>query len=449
MTVRCAAVLAGAALTVAACTGGSGPGKPTGSPSSEQSNLGEVIDEAPTLRPLALDRKPLWNQSTKGAIKVVSGAALRGDAAILVGGAENGREDRLVVADAKTGKVRWSVKEYHGPLHKGGGAVWREMTYGQPQTPQIVGEDGGWGVLTNYYLTACKHPTGLCLPGSGPSDETGVVLLSGKDGSVRWKLPLVPARTGKAANRLSGLLATTDGRIALATVAPSLNTRFTDIRLIAIDATTGRRLWTRSGVQPTLIAGSVVLGRVPTREGQSTLDMNSGSVIALDAATGRTRWELSAHLPASLAVLTAGEMALVREVKDGHLGPPTLLEAGTGREIARLPDFITNCRSDGLNLIACELDDLKHHRLITVRLDDRKVRVAKREIPDSTLAAVWQGHVFLDDRQDRGYEVDRAANTLAEGLPGRPVALSDRYAIFQEQHSKEPRYSVHRVGSAS
>lgn len=204
-------MLAGTALTVAACTGGSEPAKPTGPPSPDQSNLGEVIDEAPTLRPLALDRKPLWKQSTKGTIEAVSGGALRGDTAILVAGNEKGDDDRLVVADATTGKVRCTGK------------------------------------------------------------------------------------AAKAANRLRGILATTDGRIALATVAPSPSTRFTDIRLVAIDGTTGRSLWTRSGVQPTLIAGSTVLGRVPTREGQSTLDVSSGSVIALDAATGRTRWELSAR----------------------------------------------------------------------------------------------------------------------------------------------------------
>jgi outer membrane protein assembly factor BamB len=447
MRVRCAAVLAGAALTVAACTSGSEPGNSTGSPSPEPSNLGEVIDESPTLRPLSLGPKPLWNQSAKGAIKVVSGAALHGDTAILVGSTRQGGEARLVVTDAVTGKVRWSVGEF-GLLRKGDGAVWRSMSYGRPQTPQIIGEDDGWGILTNYYLTACRHPTGLCPSGSGPSDETGVALLSGKDGSVRWKLPLVPARTGKAArtaNRLTGGLMATDGKIALTTVAPSLNTRFTDIRLIAIDATTGRRLWTRSGVQPALIAGNTVLGRVPTSDGQSTLDVNSGAVTALDAATGTTRWDLSARLPASLPMLAAGAISLVREIKDGRLGRPMLLEAETGREIASLPDFITNCQTDGLSLIACELQDLQQHRLITIRLDDRRVRVAKREIPDSTVAAVRQGHVFLDGPKDRGYEVDPSANRLADALPGHPLALSDHYAIFQEWHSQKPRYSVYRL----
>jgi hypothetical protein len=443
MTVRCAAVLAAAALTVAACTGGSVPGKPTASPSPERSNLGQVIDDAPTLRPLSLSPKPLWNQSTKGAMKVVIGAALHGDTAILIGQAKQEGKTQLVVADAMTGKVRWSVKEF-GRLRKGDGAVWRANIYGGPQTPQIIGEDENWGVLTNYYLTACRHPTGFCPAGSGPSDETGVALLSGKDGSIRWKLPLVPARTGKAAraaNRLTGFLMTTDGKVALATVAPSLNSRFTDIRLIAIDATTGRRLWTRSGVQPTLISGDIVFGRVATRKGQSTLDMDAVAVTALDAATGRTRWTL----PSSLLVLAAGGMSLVREVKDGHLEAPRLLAAETGREIARLSELITNCQTDGLSLIACEHQDFEQHRLITIRLDDRRVRVAKREIPDSSLAAVWQGHVFLDDRQDRGYEVDASANRLAEALPGSPVALSDRYAIFQERYSEKPRYSVYRV----
>lgn len=84
--------------------------------------------------------------------------------------------------------------------------------------------------------------------------------------------------------------------------------------------------------------------------------------------------------------------------------------------------------------------------MITVRIDERGVRVARRNLPDSFLEAVWRGHIFLSDRQDRGYEVDRAANGLAEGLPGRPLALSDHYAIFGETYADEPRYSVHRLG---
>ncbi|MGH3389232.1 MAG: hypothetical protein ACRDOO_10185 [Actinomadura sp.] len=122
MMIRHVAVVVGAALTAAACTGGSG--RPAGSPSPDRSNPGAVIDEAPTLRPLALDRTPLWSHRTKGAPKTVGGAALRGDSAILVGGSEKGRNDRLVVVDAATGKVRWSIEEYE-PLRNGGGADWR------------------------------------------------------------------------------------------------------------------------------------------------------------------------------------------------------------------------------------------------------------------------------------------------------------------------------------
>ncbi|MDH2424117.1 PQQ-binding-like beta-propeller repeat protein [Sphaerisporangium sp. TRM90804] len=447
MTVRRAAVLAGATLTVAACTGAPVPGA-TGTPTAAQRpHLGRVIDDAPALRPLAVDRDPLWNQGARGALKVVGGAALRGESAVLVGNAGEGKATRLVVADAATGRVRWSVEEY-GRLRGGGGAVWRAMAYGHPQTPQIVGDGGDWGILADYYLTACRHPAGLCPAGSGPSDETGVALLSGRDGRVRWKLPLTPARTGRAAKvagRLTGALAAGDGRIALATVAPTMNTRFGDTRLVAFDAVTGRRLWTRHGVQPALMAGGIVLGRVADGPGRSTLDVSSGTVTALDAATGRTRWDLSDRLPASLPMLAAGRTSLVREVEDGRLGPPLLLEAGTGREIARLPEFVTDCQTDGESLIACEFNDLTQHRLITVGLGDREVKVARREIPDSTLAAVWKGHVFLDDRGDRGYEVDRSANTLADDLPGQPIALSDRYAIFKERYSEAPRYSVHRV----
>lgn len=51
--------------------------------------------------------------------------------------------------------------------------------------------------------------------------------MSGKDGRVRWKLPLVPVRTGRAARaviRLHSSLVTTDGRVALAIAAPIADT---------------------------------------------------------------------------------------------------------------------------------------------------------------------------------------------------------------------------------
>ncbi|MFC4587998.1 PQQ-like beta-propeller repeat protein [Sphaerisporangium corydalis] len=447
MTVRRAAVLAAAALTAAACAGGTAPAKPTGPPSPTPQNLGVVVDEAPSLRPLPLGREPLWTQDTKGAVKYISAAALHGDAAVIVGGLRK-KETRLVVADAATGKVRWSVGEF-GPLRGGGGAVWLDMAYGRSRTPQIVGKGADWGILANYYLTGCRHPTGLCPLGSGPSDETGVALLSGRDGSVRWRLPLVPARTGRAAraaNRLRGVLETSGGKIALATVAPSPTGGFGDVRLVAVDVATGRRLWTRSGVQPVMVSGDLVLGRVAGGTGGSRLDLGGGSVVALDAATGRTRWEPSPRMPASLPALAAGNLPMVREVKDGRLGPPLVLDPGTGREIARLPEFVTGCQTDGVSLIACEYSDLRQRRLVTIRLDGREVRVARRELPDATLAAVWRGHVFLDDRHDRGYEVDRSANVLADDLPGEPVALSEGYAIFQGRYSEMPGYSVHRVG---
>lgn len=200
---RSIAVLTGAALAAAACTGGS-PARP------KVSTTPGLIDEAPTIRPLALGRKPLWS------VKDVGTAALHGDTAVFVRTAKG--HDRLTAVDAATGRTRWSLSAF-GTLRGGGGTVWLGNTYGSPDTPQVVDEGNDWGVLINYFLTACRNPTGFCPVGSGPSDETGLALLSGKDGSVRWKLPLIPARTGKAArsaDRLRGNLVAADDKIALA-----------------------------------------------------------------------------------------------------------------------------------------------------------------------------------------------------------------------------------------
>jgi hypothetical protein len=432
MRFRHAVAVACAALTTAACSGGAE--HPAGPPSPARQQAGIVIDEAPA-RPLPVRAAPLWSKNAKS----VGGVVLRGDAVIVESTGGND-EDRLTVMDAATGKVRWSVNAY-GPLRGGGGATWGGPAR-SPGPPHVVGDGAAWGILVGYYATSCRSRIGFCPVGDGPSDETGVALVSGADGRVRWKTPLVPSRTGdaaRAANRMRGSLITADGTIALATVLPSAQSA--DVRLIALDAATGRRLWTRSGVQPTLIAGGIVLGRVRTGATTAT-DLRGWSVIALDAPTGRVRWDLTARLPDSYPMLAAAGAAAIRQVNpSGTLGPPRLVDLRTGGEIARLPEFTADCRTDGQTLIACRVSAPPHDRLLTIG-PDHVVRTAKRDLTSAAdLAAVWRSHIFLND----GIEVDRSANRLAAGLPGAPAALSDRYAIFTRAGSAATRYSAHRL----
>jgi outer membrane protein assembly factor BamB len=447
MIVRWVVMAVGAALTATACTGGKpGTEQPTGSPASR--SFGEVIDEASGLRPLALGAKPLWDSRTEAGFKSVGAAVLHGDAEVLTGTDRHDR-GRLAVVDATTGKPRWSVRDF-GPLRGGGGAEWVDA-YGDPATNHIVGTDADWGILVAYYATGCRHPTGFCPVGDGPSDETGVALLSGKDGGVRWKTPLVPPRRGaaaRAANRLHAALAGGDDTLTLGTVAPRVDARITDVRLIAIDTATGRRLWTRSGVQPSLLAGGTVFGRVSTKAGLPVTQLNSGSVVALDAKTGRTRWDLSARLPGSLPILAAGNLVLVRPAgSPANLGPPLLLDAGTGRELARLPALTTDCKTDGQTLIACLAGDSPQTRLITIGLGDHKVRVAKQSLTGAyLLRSVWRGHIFVEEAShSAAIDLDRSAHTLAGDLPGQPADISDRYAIFVTRTGRQTHYSTYRL----
>lgn len=353
------------------------------------------------------------------------------------------------MVDAATGRPRWSVRDF-GPLRGGGGAEWEEA-YGDTATDHVVGTGADWGILVAYYATACRHPTGFCPVGDGPSDETGVALLSGKDGGVRWKTPLIPPRRGaaaRAANRLRAALAGGDDTITLGTVAPEANARISDVRLIAIDTATGRRRWTRTGVQPSLIAGGMVFGRVSTKAALPMARLNSGSVVALDARTGRTRWDLSARLPGSIPILAAGNLVLVRPADStanltANLGPPILLDAGTGRELARLPALTTDCKTDGQTLIACLANDSAQVRLITVGLVDHKVKVARQSLAGAyLLRSVWHGHIFVEEASSSAaIDLDRSAHTLAGNLPGHPADISDRYAIFVRRTGT--RYSTY------
>lgn len=159
----------------------------------------------------------------------------------------------------------------------------------------------------------------LLLPGDGPlvspspAPAPSVVLSGDGIGDVRAdgdRLYLL-LRTAVAAYRMPGgerrwsapvepgaqLLATSHGRVVLATDVPATGTR----ALVGLDAATGAEVWRRDGYVPSLRSGEGPPGMLIAR----AADAIDGRLVGLDIGTGAVRWALGT--PAVRRVLPAGD----------------------------------------------------------------------------------------------------------------------------------------------
>jgi hypothetical protein len=274
----------------------------------------------------------------------------------------------------------------------------------------------------------------------------GLALLSGKDGSVLWRETLVPeSKTAGPKGDLYPQTLLSNGQLAVMSLRRSTAATVADVQLIAVDARTGRRLWTRSGIGLATIApGAVIVGEWPASTPLEST--TSGATVAvLDARTGQTRWSLRSMPDATVAGAIGG-LLLVRQLQGGILKAPILLDLADGRELDRMPEQTGTCTGDHSTLIACEnAAEPGGFRLLTVRSDERRVRVAGRRPPDAGIDLVKDGRIYLSGVNSPGTEIDRSGTPLVSVLPsGILTALSDHYAIFND--SKSQQYQIYRVG---
>ena len=422
------------AWSVVACTGG-GSARPAESRATIPP--GEVVAKA-EVPPLPFGSTPLWSDKTKGVPRYADRFALHGDSVVAISGPKGGEADRLSVMDAATGKVRWSTGRWR-PLRGGHGDQWDGVgpfdTGPQVVEPDDDPEGGDWGVL----VTTLRNHDSI-------QKGYGLALLSGKDGSVLWRRTLVAAKksSGHDGYVYPNLLLS-DGKLAVMSLRPSSDATVADIRLIAVDTHTGKRLWTRTGVQLAAVAAGSVIAAESQDPASVSLDSGvSGTVTVLDAATGHTRWSLRGRMDTARVAAVAGGMLLVREAQGGTLKAPVLLDLTTGTQLDRMPDQTGNCASDRGDLIACDVL-FPEPRLLTVRADERRVRVAGRKPPDGTISLVRDGRIYFSGLNAPGQEVDRSGTPLVGPLPeGILDALSDKYAVFRLPQTQ--RYRVYRVG---
>lgn len=392
---------------------------------------GEVVAKA-TATPLRFGREPLWTGETKGAPRYADGFALHGEDLVMFTGPGQGEIDRLSVVDAATGRPRWTLSAER-PLPGGHGVRWLGRDTFDP--PQVVDRGRDWGVLV---VTAQVAPV--------RQHAYGLALLSGEDGHVLWRRPLV-ARTdspphGRAVYPSPVL---TGGGLALVGLYPASGGTVGELKLVAVDAHSGHRLWTRTGLRPTAVAsGSVVAAEWPGPATTAPDDTEAGTVAVLDAATGRTRWSLLGRIPVAQVAATAGGLIVVRGQRNGMSDAPVILDLARGTEVGRMSRFTLNCADDDTTLIACD-SMYPARRLFTIRTDERRLRVSGRETPVGPVELVKDGRIYYGHTDGPGQEIDPSGTTLAGDLPhGTLKALSGEYAVFAL--SPAHAYQVYRIG---
>ena len=389
--------------------------------------------------PVSFSDRPLWEGARLG-LQGEKGVEVRG-AFVTVGDAKG----RLAVVDAETGLPHWTLRP-GAALPGGGGAVYgvdrsdvkEGGALGFAGRPVLAGTGDDWSVLVPYRV-------------GEPRDdrwEQGVAALSGKDGRVRWKRPLVrptepAAGPGRRGVELRVMAA--DERAVLAVAQPGLGD---DVVTFALDAADGRERWRVPGLYGVRFAGGVVLaerygsrGDEPPgftgvyRYGKRRSSLTEASLLGLDAASGRTRWELRSPSRSWLVTSTPTH-AIVQTGSSSF----ALVDTATGRVRHRLSRWLEGCADDGAGLIACATSEDK---LVTIRVAGGSGVPRITEDPvldgeilgDVSVDAVHGDRIFVSGENENdaviAAMVDRAGNRLGATVPYAVAAVTDRYAAIR------------------
>ena len=396
--------------------------------------------------------KRMWDARKLGMGKV-AGVEFRGDVAIVAGNVEFGA--RLAVVDARTGRPHW-VADSGAGLKGGDGAdvSRRDRTRAEALAsvtgkPLVYGDGDGWTVLVQYTKGSERDET-----------EIGVAALSGKDGTVRWKQPLVRPRSGDKGDddrKKKVRLLAADGRAVLTSVEGEQGA---DPKTVALDPATGRMLWESDAGWAYRFAGNLVLGETQGDKAPSPPtwgDQRDGTdVFALDVKTGQKRWDLSKSFDSAHLTAAAGDTATVNvQTKDPGSPHPrrdaVVVDTATGRPGEKLRP-LHGCEDDGRTLIACPGSD---GRLVTFRAGSggkpfTTTKPVFHEDATPWPRLVWQDRIFTDGKAQhddpvRRTVVDRAGNRLGPTPAGEVMAVSEHAAAFRpaEQAGAENGLVVH------
>ncbi|MDQ3785742.1 MAG: PQQ-like beta-propeller repeat protein [Actinomycetota bacterium] len=372
----------------------------------------------PTLRPLVFAPEPSWSiRRGSSLVDVREGLALAEDS------------EHLTLMDAATGATRWQLTAFED-MPAEGDIKWQHSR----DTPsRLVPHDGGLAVLTQYFWTDC--PTDLCTDDHGPSDESGLVLLSAADASVLWKTPVRPS-VNRPETPLPPWyeLSAVDDRTAVVT--------FYGGGTAAVSVETGEQLWRRPGLWGVAVAGDTVLAQAGGKPGIGPGKgvLMPGTVTALDLSTGAPRWDLADEYTVSEVVETGGDTVLVR-VRSGEEPVGKLLALDDGHELAEAEadGFVAGCATDGA-LLACPTDDgVVIHDLETGA-------VTRTGVAAIAVDRIQDGRIFLIGSGNRAWTIDAVGNVIDAELPGRVVAMTTGHICFVALDPKSGEGACHTLG---
>jgi PQQ-like domain len=420
---RLALVVLAGGVVLSACT--SGPASPQRSVSPSVSAVaGPSVAATSTVPPLRLGDAPLWTRMVRryyGAtpppapVAELDDIRLVGDALLTIGSVPEHRgTHRLVVSDAKTGAVRWSVTR--GDRVGGGGS-----TYGFLLSARVVGDPAGdWTIVTTF-----ERKLG------GTTVEEGIIGLSGTDGSLRWRIPVQRARRCSCPwTRMDVMLL---GPASPTTVAVEILTDTTEgqqaTRTVAYDVATRLQVWTAPGVHPAAIEGDLLVAERPKLPANIT-DTPPTTLSALDLRTGAVKWDLTGRYPQSGLTYAAGDTLVV------NLGDATaFVDTASGRELGTSQAKLTSCGRTP-TVFACRdtAAEVGGDKAVTVQRSGDTAAMAV--VPGSQWCwrvQVWQELLYCDDTTDQPYRsgaIDQTGKVATPRLPGRLEAVNDRFAVF-------------------
>lgn len=328
------ALLAGGAAIV---LGGCGVPRLPGLPGSKGT------EPKPTSPPATVTLDKLWDTSELGHI---NSADLAGDVVILAGGLKGGRNipfladiGGFAVVD---GKQRWSSTAVDQQLAKINPSL--SLSDGQV----VCGPDADPVVVAPTYQNPCPDGKEACSTAeTTQTDGKGIVAVRAADGRLLWHnllLPAVSRHDPTAAQRDDEYLKVIagDGTRVLYIAgandvvnggsAPTSGQR---IWTGLLDLAAGKELWRADDTVGKYLAGDVVLvDLVGPGDGAGT-DSENGPVAALDAASGRRLWSTVGTSAALGRWLfgAAGLAGLQTSKSGGAYRSDLLLDARTGKTL--------------------------------------------------------------------------------------------------------------------
>ncbi|WP_242904686.1 outer membrane protein assembly factor BamB family protein [Actinomadura terrae] len=371
---------------------------------SETGRPDEPAQATPSQKPLRVEASPLWT-TKPGTFRGISNAVLDGDTVLISGTDPDDSDDRRhVAADARTGKVRWSKRT--GDSLGGGDRI---ASLGLPDLAHVGGET----------LSLVNHEG---------SDSQGIAALSLKDGHVRWK----KAVSGDGVN----LYAVGDATfvVRVTDYGADLGDGGEREQTIAFATSTRRELWRRAGVVPELdLAGDLVIAARLGKAEKYGVEPHT-DLIAYAASDGKQKWRTGGRYR-DPRLQYADERALVVAVGDGA----AILDRATGRELARTGARLSGCGGTGA-LVVCRTGQGDYtgvgEHAVTIETGDGTARI--NDLPRTAGLTAFRalGPWLAATRPAppggtaRFPLLDAAGRTIAEDLPGAPVALGGGLAVL-------------------